>query len=1676
MLFMNMPNKSEAITVENVSQSQQNEALILNKVNERMEIQTKRTPNSKTYVNLDGTYTTEISQTPIHYQDFNGKWNEIDNDLISNSDDKVYRNKSNSLKVNFNKQQKTGESLIEVNEGNKSLKMQLQPLEHTKQLPSNVEGTMKGNQIRYNEVFPNIDVQYEVGSDRIKENIVYKKKPTDGFPKKFSYKMDLEGMYVKELNGVIQLLDKETNEPLYYFDAPYMYDSYVPTGFQSVEGLTAIPEEAISYDVKLDFETVDNQLFLHLYPNIEWLTNENRVYPIVIDPTIVKLQSSPYVEDTNIRSGFPTQTGGNDVELGAGTTSGNTIRSLLKFDLSSILLGSEILDSNLDLWFSSTNGNTSINVGLHKVTKDWIENQSSWNYAKTVPSTTWTTSGGDFESTPLSTVTGLTSPGTLDSSMKKWNIPTSVIQGWLSNPSSNYGFLLKSTTEGTNYYKKFISSENTLDSKYHPLLVVTYKSISRLGLEDYWKFESQPLVGGTSYANLTTGNNIIQYEDIILPNKGGFSLPFIRTHNSKSVEKSLMGLGWTYTGNEKLFINGNTIIYQEEDGTDHSFVFNSTTGLFDSGPGKYLTIKQNAIDSTIYELEDKFGMKTIFKVTDSSSEYNGKIATIQSKIDRHNNQILFEYTNNRLNQIKSDFGGGIVRTIQFTYNTSEYVDKITDGSNQYTYRYDVNGRMSSVEYRNLNTGEIQITNFEYDVNNRIKAIVNPYGRRTDYTYQNEMLVKVQPPDANAEIDTTTRLGTTIEIDTINKYAKITDLEGSITEYYSNSNYVATEIIEDGVATTYQLDSNYNRLTINEETNGIVTNQAFDSKGNVLTVTDSSSSENNKTYTYITFSNVKTEKDDQNQTTTYNYKTNGDLDYVLHPDNTRDTYVFDSYGDLTSVNYRDGSSETRSIDYSTFKTTVTKKDVNSNSTTVVTDINGNEIEKIDGKGNKTYFQYNAKNELIKVMDAKYYPLKSTDYGYDINGNLESITNAKGIRTSLLGYDENNNRIFEENALSKRTEFKYDANNNLIETKLSNIHYIVNEFDVVENQLMNIKIKNNINDIGTIVWGLDYNEKGQLTRICKVSPCDNDTKAQKRFVYDSTDDSLDYFIDRGNKIDILYEKDRIFPSGLDPTLNLESLRGLQYTIGGTTYTQDYFFNDDNQLGEIKRNGVSVATINYTQDKQLDKVTYKNGGSMDYNYVNGRLNQFVIKNNANNVWDTYTYTYDANNNITGISSNAGQTSYTYDSNLNQLIKEQLPNGNIFDYTYDEVGNRTSKKISFYENSETINYVYNNANQLIQVGAQMYQYDDLGNLISDGNRTYIYNDFKQLTEIKDSNNQTIANYTYDEDGKRISSTTSSGTLNYFYVGDKVVYETDGMNNIKREYTYRDDGLPLTMTMNTYTYYYLYNQHGDIIGLTDSVGNVVASYTYDAWGNIVAQSGPMASVNPYRYAGYRYDENTKLYYLLARYYNPNDGVFLTRDPILGDINDPSTQNGYNYANNNPVGLFDPNGKSAVWITAPEAADGSGHTSLLIQAKNGVWWYFWFGTFTDQNPVGYAKSNVQWQRIGTKLPALNQLHAFVNYKFQYKKSVFLKGDFSKSHKRAQEFYQKRGSRSYNVVKFNCMHASINVLFPSYDFKIQTALVAIVGYTLSPNSAHTKVAKYFRNSKYPGIITKRGETV
>ena len=116
--------------------------------------------------------------------------------------------------------------------------------------------------------------------------------------------------------------------------------------------------------------------------------------------------------------------------------------------------------------------------------------------------------------------------------------------------------------------------------------------------------------------------------------------------------------------------------------------------------------------------------------------------------------------------------------------------------------------------------------------------------------------------------------------------------------------------------------------------------------------------------------------------------------------------------------------------------------------------------------------------------------------------------------------------------------------------------------------------------------------------------------------------------------------------------------------------------------------------------------------------------------------------------------------------------------------------------------------------------------------------------------------------------------------------------------------------------YYYILNPTGDVIALVDTGWNTVVSYAYDRWGKVTAIEGDqdLGKKNPLRYRGYYWDEETGLYYLASRYYDPEVGRFISADTIevLKIQENFDDLNLYSYCNNNSVNYKDPNGNLAI--------------------------------------------------------------------------------------------------------------------------------------------------------------------
>ena len=145
--------------------------------------------------------------------------------------------------------------------------------------------------------------------------------------------------------------------------------------------------------------------------------------------------------------------------------------------------------------------------------------------------------------------------------------------------------------------------------------------------------------------------------------------------------------------------------------------------------------------------------------------------------------------------------------------------------------------------------------------------------------------------------------------------------------------------------------------------------------------------------------------------------------------------------------------------------------------------------------------------------------------------------------------------------------------------------------------------------------------------------------------------------------------------------------------------------------------------------------------------------------------------------------------------------------------------------------------------------------------------------------------------------------------VWEKITYSNGQTHNLT--FLYNGEGLT-GLVHNTTLYTYRKNLFGDIIAIYQ--GNTkVADYYYDAYGNCsVITNSLVGLMNPFRYRGYYFDEDMKLYYLQSRYYDPETGRFINADDV--SYLDPETIHGLNlyaYCLNNPVMYVDPSGKLA---------------------------------------------------------------------------------------------------------------------------------------------------------------------
>ena len=556
-------------------------------------------------------------------------------------------------------------------------------------------------------------------------------------------------------------------------------------------------------------------------------------------------------------------------------------------------------------------------------------------------------------------------------------------------------------------------------------------------------------------------------------------------------------------------------------------------------------------------------------------------------------------------------------------------------------------------------------------------------------------------------------------------------------------------------------------------------------------------------------------------------------------------------------------------------------------------------------------------------------------YDSFGNLTSVTVKGDSETS------------EGRALAS---YAYAPNNGLLQSMTYGNGTVVNYvYDSLE-RVVGIRYNNSITD-GRNYF---YNGEGDVSSVY-----DGLSGRSYSYEYDSLGRLTSVLQSQGvtllhswNKYD---DANRVSEQHYRLNPSAASISGAVNTVFDNARVTKYTYDEaDGKLTSMSAPGGNLesqnVTLSYSYDelKRLVGRTLTLSGGTDplvaksYTYVAGAgtgATTTMVESVSTAVGGrdyNYSYTYDNVGNITEVVGKTNST-YVYDSQ-NQLTGE-VTGSNVYQYTYDTYGNIRSKEATSNGGTTTHTYSYEDPDWLdllTTYDGTPITYDGAGNPLSYRGMTFTWANGKQLTQSVKSG--TATDYTYETGGLRTTKTTEKTSLTstthiYIWSEGRLVSDCWGtvsngligkltkdlginllLNPSMLEFMYDESGNPYGFLYkaggaSTYAaYYYVTNLQGDIVAIVDKDGNEVASYTYNAYGEIISQSGAMADINPLRYRGYYYDAETGLYYLQSRYYDATTGRFINADDYASTGQDFSGCNMFAYCGNNPTNFCDPSG------------------------------------------------------------------------------------------------------------------------------------------------------------------------
>jgi RHS repeat-associated protein len=1007
--------------------------------------------------------------------------------------------------------------------------------------------------------------------------------------------------------------------------------------------------------------------------------------------------------------------------------------------------------------------------------------------------------------------------------------------------------------------------------------------------------------------NTATGNYWRSTADLAIPGRGP-GLAMSRTYNSLSAgNASPIGYGWRLSYGMSLVNDPPFATVTNANGSETEFQL-APGGAYIAPPRVLATLIKNGDGTWTYKVRARVTYSfnsagQLTKIADLNGNattlaYNGS-GQLSTATDGAGRSFTFGYNGSGQLTTVSDTSG---RSVSYGYDGAGDLRTVTDVRGHiWQYAYDPSHLLLTERDAN---GNVVLTN-TYDSYKRVLTQTDALTRRTSYAYSDCCGGVV---DETTDVTNARGYVTRYEYDTGGQLVKVTRALGTpaaASWMYAYDPYVlgrtsSTDPNNHTNTATYDHQGN---VTSTKSALNHTTSATYDSLNDLKSYTDGNGT--TSTYTYDTRGNLLTRSTPllqaspvQYQTVTYGYgdpNHPGDLTSATDPNGKATSYTYDAAGDLASVTDAAGDKTTYTYDpigrrltmvsprgnatggdpaqhttrysYDAAGNALSVTDPLSHATTYTYDNDGNVSTVTDARQNQTAYTYNAANELTQVTRADTSVIKSS---YDENGNLASQTDAAEHATTY-GYDPLDHESSVTDPLSRTTNYASDAVGNLLSQKdplNRTTTYTYNPDDELTN------IAHSDGSTENVSFG--YDNDGKRTSM-------TDGTGGSTYTYDSLRRLTREVTGHGEAASFVYDLANNQTSITYPNTN---------TVNRT-------FDNAERLLTIRDWLGNTTTFAYSPDSQLTSITFPASTSNvdTYGYDNaGRIASIAMTQGAVTLAGV-TYTRDDAGQLQGETQTGlpgTPQTYGYDA-LNRLVNSGA-------YAYDAADNPTTL-------AGASGFGYDAANQLQSGPGGGYGYDVLGQRTgftpTGGSATsYGYDQVGDLTSVGGA---APASYSYDGDGLRASKTASGSTLHFMWDGSSRLPRllSDGTTS----YVYGPDGAPLEQIDGAGTVsYYHHDQLGSTRLLTGSSGSVLASFSYDPYGNVTGSTGSVST--PLGFAGEYRDAESGLVYMRARYYDPATAQFISRDPL-----ELLTRQPYSYVNDNPLNGADPTGLSCNWAS-----------------------------------------------------------------------------------------------------------------------------------------------------------------